>query len=939
MRKILFLVAFLTFVPIFTVQAVTCPASSPGINCYNNTYSCGGQCISQSEIDNIYNSLTCPAPTQIKNFSCDSCSASCACPSGQTLCTNVCKATTDPSCVAPSVWDPCNNICTVPTSYIIASPATPQAANIKINSYITAAQMGIGATSLSKLFEVSDSSQTDVITQVRITDSSGTQNPELQLQYLNTDDKYHWGINASPTGGGNANFNIWGPNVNANPLGAYAMTIRYDGNVGIGTENPIAKLSVNGWTDLNGASVKGASNLYVEGGDILVQGFNKGLFSSVVTSSKYCIGLSCITAWSQAGGASQWINNGAKIYYNGGNVGIGTNNPSVPLHVVGGKIQIDPIGGDNISGQAELLVNGRAQFGYDGSRLAVLIGDNHGAKAIVFQTKSSADYDGQDLERMRISSNGNVIIGFAGDLSDLYKARLAINMRDPAVVSGNQEEGLYIKRSPKNTKSYLNIVKQNVNLSLSPIFLINGYGQVGIGKDSAISPISSVKLDVSGDIKATKIALGSYNPDANIALTTPSAFAENAAFGLGVVGGLLSAKSGSVNAKEFCFNGDCKTSWSQVASQWTTSGANISNSNTGNVGIGTGAAAPSEKLEVNGNIKLTSAGNGIILKTQIGNNNKIYTPIGTSLDRTTIESAGSIVLAVDSNNDNSGNNAIAFYGDGTDMSGTFLMGIYSNGNVGIGTSAPAAKLDVSGSINSTALVVNGFSALGSSATVSGDVQEKVLISNGSIGLKIAPGRAWNGSGWVTDNNVVTLDIPTTKTLAITDNVLINGGNLTVGNNNSIYTNSICLSGSCKTDWASVSGFDSNFSWDNANQKLTIIGKNVNNNSLPNQATTLDVLGNIKVTAPYQFIGKLRMYTSMIACQGPISGDYLECSCSFGDIALSGGGKCYSGKYLVSSYPSGTYSWRIDCDASTSLNGVSNGYAVCLDVNGDNTSTY
>lgn len=46
-----------------------------------------------------------------------------------------------------------------------------------------------------------------------------------------------------------------------------------------------------------------------------------------------------------------------------------------------------------------------------------------------------------------------------------------------------------------------------------------------------------------------------------------------------------------------------KSSGGGSSSQWTTSGNNISNSNTGNVGIGINS--PSEKLEVNGSIKIT----------------------------------------------------------------------------------------------------------------------------------------------------------------------------------------------------------------------------------------------------------------------------------------------------------------------------------------------
>ena len=49
----------------------------------------------------------------------------------------------------------------------------------------------------------------------------------------------------------------------------------------------------------------------------------------------------------------------------------------------------------------------------------------------------------------------------------------------------------------------------------------------------------------------------------------------------------------------------CKNTWTDF-SQWTTSGTNIYNSLAGNVGIGTGTATPSAKLEVNGDFNTNS---------------------------------------------------------------------------------------------------------------------------------------------------------------------------------------------------------------------------------------------------------------------------------------------------------------------------------------------
>lgn len=56
-------------------------------------------------------------------------------------------------------------------------------------------------------------------------------------------------------------------------------------------------------------------------------------------------------------------------------------------------------------------------------------------------------------------------------------------------------------------------------------------------------------------------------------------------------------------ADSLCLGINCITSWPSGGAGWTTSGTNIYNTNTGNVGIGT--ATPSQKLDVTGNVKGT----------------------------------------------------------------------------------------------------------------------------------------------------------------------------------------------------------------------------------------------------------------------------------------------------------------------------------------------
>jgi len=78
--------------------------------------------------------------------------------------------------------------------------------------------------------------------------------------------------------------------------------IKNNGNIGIGTMSPGYKLDVQG--------------------------------GSINTSGGFCIAGDCKTAWSQVGG-SQWTTASPNIYYNTGNVGIGTTTPGYKLDVAG----------------------------------------------------------------------------------------------------------------------------------------------------------------------------------------------------------------------------------------------------------------------------------------------------------------------------------------------------------------------------------------------------------------------------------------------------------------------------------------------------------------------------------------------------------------------------------------------------------------------------
>jgi hypothetical protein len=116
---------------------------------------------------------------------------------------------------------------------------------------------------------------------------------------------------ATTSGGGGGSQAITGSgSANTVPLFTGTTTIgnsaisQSGNNVGIGTASPSFPLTVNG----------------------------------TASATSYCInGANCISAWPSGSGSSQWTTSGSSIYYNSGNVGIGTTAPIATLDVAGGS--------------------------------------------------------------------------------------------------------------------------------------------------------------------------------------------------------------------------------------------------------------------------------------------------------------------------------------------------------------------------------------------------------------------------------------------------------------------------------------------------------------------------------------------------------------------------------------------------------------------------
>ncbi|MBI1287936.1 MAG: hypothetical protein GC178_10185 [Flavobacteriales bacterium] len=221
---------------------------------------------------------------------------------------------------------------------------------------------------------------------------------------------------------------------------------------------------------------------------------------------------------------------------------------------------------------------------------------------------------------------------------------------------------------------------------IATLFSVSSYAQQGMGVGTN-TPLEM--LHVTGAIKV--------GTDINNSSAAPS-------------GG-----AGTIRFKAGQFEGWDGTSWIPLGggadADWTISGNDMSNTNTGNIGIGT--TTPDRQLNIE------SATGPQMLFTRNDNNTTDGEVMGELLfdnnDDTAPSSvdAAAVIRATASGpqgNSNKGGN-ILFLTKNNAAGGanaTEMMRIAANGNIGVGTSTPVQKLDVAGSIR----MVDGNQAIG-----------------------------------------------------------------------------------------------------------------------------------------------------------------------------------------------------------------------------------
>lgn len=437
--------------------------------------------------------------------------------------------------------------------------------------------------------------------------------------------------------------------------------------------------------------------------------------------------------------SSEWTTNGSKIYYNQDNVGIGTNNPSSKLHVVGtGNItgnlnvgslntitssEIGYLNGvtssiqtqiNNISSNPIIWNQNSNNIYYNSGKVS--IGTNNFYHMLT--VKATTNYDGISL----LNESNNAIAKLArnssgGGYAHIYNSsgqsrtsfiameknyfmdKVGIGNSNPSYIldvsgTGNFTENLTVTSINNITSTeigYLDGVTSNIQTqinntlwTLSSNNLYYNSGNIGIGNNNP-----EYLLDVSGTGNFT----GNLTVDSLNNITSSE---------ISYLNGITSNIQTQIN------------NLTSGSSQWTTSSNNIY-FNTGNVGIGT--TSPLEKLHIVGD-------DNLIIKAQtftatsfcsfraqgMGGNiamtryNSSYTTIGAQMADSGLITTGT----GDSNGlnirswatDTTAN--IRFYTSGDNE----RMTITKDGNVGIGINIPDEKLHVSGNIKYNGSLVN-----------------------------------------------------------------------------------------------------------------------------------------------------------------------------------------------------------------------------------------
>ncbi len=593
------------------------------------------------------------------------------------------------------------------------------------------------------------------------------------------------------------------------------ITVQADGDVGIGTASPADKLHIYGTKD--SSTVPSSTGLLISdsstaaqgvGGGIVFRGNYNGTTETTAgtihaaktnsTSGNYGFDLAFNTRQHSIGNVTERM----RVTSNG-NVGIGTTSPQSLLDIQGptgtgatgagiltlATKELTIVDGDELG-----RINFNAPLESDGSD-SILAGAAIWAEAddtfsatvnsseIVFGTATTS----AAVERMRIDSAGNVGIGTASPNQQL---EITGNFRLPLTTSSTgiiyQAANRYLHSGGHITNIFLGAISGNTsntgNNSIGIGYqaltaLTSGTDNVGIGRD----------VLVLNTIGASNIAIGTGVLDQNISGSN--------SVGIGL--SALTQATGSNNLAIGYQAGDNLTSGSKniiIGTDIDAPGATTDNQlNIGNIIFGTGVSGTGTTIA--GNIGIGDTTPDALLDV----NGSAIIEGTLTFNGTTLQSGASWIL-------DGGNSTTTTVTVGTnddqglalETNGVTAITVDDNGNVGVGTSSPATRLDIASSATNTyGLRVYGGSTTGTANANSGEIRlgnhatDYGLLSYNNQSGQVILKNTWSSGG-------VGLAVGSTTLLA----ALATGATAT---SPSTSTSSLILTGGGTLETGSVSG--------------------------------------------------------------------------------------------------------------------------------------
>jgi len=474
--------------------------------------------------------------------------------------------------------------------------------------------------------------------------------------------------------------------------GTGRLFIDGSGRVGIGTSSPGAKLHVVGSAGTNfGVSDGSAYGLRIDNGiaygltGSTIHGVDQTFFGSYqpLTLNGSQLGFAI-------GGTERLRIDSS------GNVGIGTSSPAARLHVISSEAQIESqttsdgfLRFTNTSGSMSIGMSGAPTN-------ALLIADrtnNQVAYTYNGGASGSHIWATNNIERLRIDSSGRLLVGTSSARVNFFNSTLGAQLQiegtgfsNTAISSvrssNDQFASAFIFGKNRGSVGANTIVQNNDELG-ALVFsgndgseFVNGAsigafvdGTPGSNdmpgrlvfsttSDGAASPTERLRIDSSG-----RVGIGTSSPTFKLMVVAPA----------GAQSIFLAGQTGVSNGYEITSTGSALTHvWS------TAGGEKLRLTDGGNLGIGT--SSPGVNLDIASTtptVRVNATGGGTPSLSLFSNG--VYDWLVQ------------------------GGTALKIVQDTTER-----LRIDSSGNVGIGTSSPAQKLDVAGGVTSTGLNVTGL---------------------------------------------------------------------------------------------------------------------------------------------------------------------------------------------------------------------------------------